>query len=190
MKANITIYCGSSARLPEQFTEAASELGRHIAAAGANLVYGAGRTGLMGAAADAALAAGGTVTGVIPDFMVQRGWHHRGLTKLEVTDSMHARKTRMLELANGVIALPGGLGTFDELAEAMTWRQLGLYGGNVVIYNVCGYYDAFVSQLHSALENGFVNDDHLALFKVVDTAGEAVRCALMPPAKVCLTPKF
>ena len=118
--SNITIYCGSSANLAPEFIEAASALGRRIAAAGATLVYGAGRTGLMGAAADAALAAGGKVTGIIPGFMVERGWHHKGLTDLVVTDTMHTRKEKMAATATGIIALPGGIGTFEELTEAIT----------------------------------------------------------------------
>ena len=178
--SNITIYCGSSANLAPEFIEAARALGRRIAAAGATLVYGAGRTGLMGAAADAALAAGGKVTGIIPGFMVERGWHHRGLTDLVVTDTMHTRKEKMAATATGIIARPGGIGTFEELTEAITWRQLGLLNANIVILNTAGYYDAFLSMLHNAVDHGFMNTDHLRLFSVASTAAEAVEMALAP----------
>lgn len=187
---NITVYSGSSAGLPTAYLEAARELGREIAAAGAGLVYGAGRTGMMGAVADAALAAGAPVTGVIPSFMVERGWHHKGLTALEITEGMHARKARMLALCRGVIALPGGIGTFEEITEAITWRQLGLFSGNVVIYNYDGYYDPFISQLRLAVEKSFMKPDHLAVVKVAAIATDAVAEALRPVAQLSFTPKF
>lgn len=187
---NITVYCGSSASLPESLLESAREVGREIAAAGATMVYGAGRTGLMGAAADAALGAGAAVTGVIPEFMVERGWHHQGLTRIEVTDTMHTRKARMLELAAGVIALTGGIGTFEEITEAMTWRQLGLYSGNVVILNAEGYYDPLIGQLRKAVELGFMKPDHLAAVKIATTPRQAVEMALAPAPELTFTPKF
>lgn len=186
----ITVYCGSSNRVSPLYLAAASDLGRAIARAGATLVYGAGRTGLMGAAADAALAAGGAVEGIIPSFMVERGWHHSGLTELVEVDSMHTRKARMMTLSNAVIALPGGIGTFEELTEAITWRQLGLFGGNVVIYDVGGYYDPLISQLHKAAQEGFMGADHMNLFRLVSTAEEAVEIALQEPQPLHLTPKF
>lgn len=186
----ITVYCGSSANLPEVYLECAREVGRAIASAGAGLVYGAGRTGLMGAVADAALEAGAEVTGVIPEFMFSRGWHHKGLTHIEVTDGMHPRKARMMELSQGVIALPGGIGTFEEITEAITWRQLGLYGGNVVILNAEGYYDGLLAQLRKAVGTGFMKPDHLAAVKVAATSSEAVEMALAPAADITFTPKF
>lgn len=187
---NITVYCGSSNRAPRHFLTTAAAMGRAIAAAGATLVYGAGRTGLMGAAADAALEAGGRVRGIIPHFMVERGWHHTGLSELVEVDTMHCRKARMMTESRSVIALPGGIGTFEEITEAMTWRQLGLYGGNVILLNVDGYYDALLAQLHKAIDCGFMGADHMRLITVATTVGEAVAAALREPEQVTLTPKF
>lgn len=189
-ETTITVYCGSSASLPGQYLELAAEVGRQIAAHGASLVYGAGRTGLMGAVADAALEAGANVVGVIPSFMVSRGWHHSGLSRMEVTDSMHTRKARMLALAHGVVALPGGIGTFEEITEAMTWRQLGLFDGNVVILNFEGFYDPLLQQLTKAVDLGFIKPDHLEAIKIAHSAAEAVEMALAPVENIRFTPKF
>lgn len=188
--SRITIYCGSSNRIGSNYLKMAQEVGRAIADSGSTLVYGAGRTGMMGAAADAALAAGGVVEGIIPSFMVERGWHHGGITRLVEVAGMHPRKAMMMTGSQGVIALPGGMGTFEELTEAITWRQLGLYGGNVVILNCDNYYDSLISQFQHAAEEGFMGSDHLKLFSVVTTADDAVAAALQPAGKVELTPKF
>ncbi|MDE6367808.1 MAG: TIGR00730 family Rossman fold protein, partial [Muribaculaceae bacterium] len=142
------------------------------------LVTGAGSMGLMGAVNDAAIAVGGTTIGIIPQFMVDRGWHHRGLSKLEITDSMHSRKEMMAELSQAAIALPGGIGTFEELLEIITWRQLGLYGGNIVIFNVNGYYDNLLAMLDTAINQHFMKADHRQLWSVANTASEAVDMAL------------
>lgn len=187
----ITVYCGSSSRLDPEYIAAAAEVGRLIARRGATLVYGAGRTGMMGAAADAALAEGGDVTGVIPSFMVQRGWNHTGLTEMIVTEGMHLRKETMMRLADsGVIALPGGIGTFEEITEAITWRQLGLYSGNVVLFNFRGYYDSFLAQIDRAIADGFMMPDHRDLFAVATTAAEAVELAARTCGPRCFSSKF
>lgn len=186
----VVVYCASSATLAPVYHEAAAALGREIVAAGAGLVCGGGRTGLMGAVTDAVLAAGGEATGVIPDFMEQRGWHHSGMSRLHVTDGMHSRKKLMLELATGVVALPGGIGTFEELFEAITWRQLGLFGGNIAIYNVEGYYDSLVAMLDTAVARGFMRPDHRELYRVVTDAREAVAYALAAPSVTDFSPKF
>lgn len=174
----ITVYCASSPRIAPVFRQAAEELGREIARAGVPLVYGGGRTGLMGAVADSVLASGGVVNGVIPQFMYERGWHHTGLQQLDIVDGMHPRKELMMRRAAGVVALPGGIGTFEELLEAITWRELRLFGGNIAIYNVDGYYDPLISMLETAAERGLMRSDRLDLFRVVTTAREAVECAL------------
>ena len=186
----ITVYCGSSATSPDKYLAAAAATGCELARRGATPVTGAGRTGLMGAAADAALAAGGAVTGIIPEFMVRRGWNHAGLTELRVVESMHERKAMMAGISHGVIALPGGIGTFDELTEIITWRQLGLFAGNVVIYNVDGYYDPYISLLRHACREHFLKDEHLALFTVAESAADAVEAALAPCSPAVFTPKF
>lgn len=189
MKERITVYCGSSATVPPVYIDVARELGRQIALAGAELVTGAGRTGLMGAVAEGAKAAGGTTVGIIPQFMVDRGWHNPAMDELIVTPDMHSRKSRMAE-SWGCIALPGGIGTFEELCEIMTWRQLGLFDGNVVIYNADEYYNPLLGMFGRAVAEGFMNPDHLNLFRTVYSAAEAVEAALAPHAGKSFSPKF
>ncbi len=186
----ITVYCASSTAVADSYFEAARELGTLIARSGLPLITGAGNMGLMGAVNDAALAAGGVTVGVIPRFMVERGWHHTGLSRLIVTDGMHSRKETMASLARGVIALPGGIGTFEELMEIITWRQLGLYDGNIVIFNVDGYYDNLLAMLGTAVERGFMKVDHRRLWSVAADAAEAVAMATAEPSPLTLTPKF
>jgi len=187
---SIAVYCASSATLEPIYHNAAAALGREIVAAGASLVCGGGRTGLMGEVANAVLVAGGTATGVIPEFMKQRGWHHTGMSELRVVGTMHERKALMMELATGIVALPGGIGTFEEFFEAITWRQLGLFGGNIALYNVEGYYDPMISMFETAIERGFMRPDHRNLFRVVTSAREAVEYALAEPADTVFSPKF
>lgn len=189
MNRKITVYCGSSATLAPVYTEAARDLGRAIAGAGATLVTGAGRTGLMGAVAGAALEAGGRAVGIIPQFMVDRGWQHDGMSELIVTPDMHTRKQLMAE-SYACIALPGGIGTFEELCEIITWRQLGLFKGNVVIYNESDYYGPFLSMFAKAVQEGFMRADHTALFSVATTAREAVELALAEHNPTVFSPKF
>src|SRR5690242_13485789 len=136
----LCVYCGSSGMVDERYRAAASELGTRLAAAGIELVYGGGRVGLMGLLADAALAAGGRVTGVIPRHLHDREVAHAGLSELIVVGSMHERKRRMFDIADGFAALPGGLGTLDETIEIVTWRQLALHDKPVVIVDVAGYW--------------------------------------------------
>lgn len=124
---SVCVYSASSTQIDTVYFEAAESLGRLLGKQQIRLINGAGAIGLMRAVADAALAAGGAVTGVIPHFMVEQGWHHTGLTELIEVESMHERKQKMADLSNGVIALPGGCGTLEELLEVITWKQLGLY---------------------------------------------------------------
>ncbi len=186
----VTVYCGSSAHLAPIYIDAAAELGRTLAAHGATLVSGAGHSGLMGAVADAAIAAGGRTHGVIPQFMVDRGWHHPGMDVLDIVPDMHRRKARMAELSYGCIALPGGVGTFEELMEIITWRQLGLYDGNVVILDIDGYYAPLLSMFAKGVEEGFIPADHRTLFNVASSVGEAVDMALAPHTAADVSPKF
>ena len=186
----ITVYCASSVTIDESYFKAARKLGAEIAGRGITLVTGAGSMGLMGAVNDAAMAAGGTTIGVIPQFMVDRGWHHKGLSKLEITDSMHSRKKIMADLSVGVIALPGGIGTFEELLEIITWRQLGLYDGNIVIYNINGYYDNLLAMLDTAIDQKFMKPDHSHLWQVADDATEAVDMALNTNINKSFSAKF
>ena len=146
--------------------------------------------GLMGAVNDAAIAAGGRTIGVIPQFMVDRGWHHRGLGELKITDGMHRRKELMAAMSRGVIALPGGIGTFEELLEIITWRQLGLYDGNIVIFNVGGYYDNLLKMLDTAIEQKFMKQDHRNLWSVASDAHEAVDIAMQKNNNLNFSAKF
>lgn len=185
----VTVYCGSSASLPERYLAAARQVGEALARRGATVIYGAGRTGLMGAVADAAQSAGGRVVGIIPQFMVDRGWHRDGLDSMIVTDTMHASKALLAD-TDACIALPGGIGTFEELTEVMTMRQLGLFGGNIVIANIDGYYDPFLAMLERAVAEGFMRPDHRSLYAVAADAAGAVELALADPHPLNLSAKF
>lgn len=171
---NVCVYSASSTKIAPTYFAAAEELGRLLASRGINLINGAGSIGLMGATSNAVLAAGGTVTGVIPQFMVEQNWHHKGLTKLVKTETMHERKQLMAEMSDGVIALPGGCGTLEELLEIITWKQLGLYLKPIVILNINGYFNPLLEMLQNAIEENFMRIEHQAIWKVATTPQEAV----------------
>ena len=152
----ICLFCGSSKGIDPAYATAAADLGRCLAEAGIGLVYGGGSVGLMGAAADAALAAGGEVIGVIPKAICDLEVDHKGLTEMHVVESMHVRKQLMHDLADGFITLPGGHGSFDELFETITWLQLGYHRKPVALLNVAGYYDPMLAMLDHALQQGFL----------------------------------
>lgn len=178
----VCVYSASSTKIPEIYFQAADELGRLLGERGLRVVNGAGNIGLMRAVSDATLAAGGTVTGVIPRFMVEQGWYHDGLTELIVTETMHERKRRMADLADAVIALPGGCGTFEELLEIITWKQLGLFANPIVILNTDGYYDALLALFERAVRENFMRDQHSGMWAVAQTPEEAVRLIFtLPP---------
>lgn len=178
---SVCVYCASSTQIDEKYFRAAEELGTLIAQRGLRLITGAGNMGLMCAVQDAALAAGGKATGIIPTFMVKEGWHHTGLTELIETASMHERKQMMADLSDGAIALPGGCGTFEELLEIITWKQLGLYLGPVIILNIDGYYDSLLAQLDRALKDKFMRDIHAHIWRVATTPEEAIELLLNTP---------
>lgn len=178
MTKSVCVYCASSSRVDAQYLEAARELGCILAQVGVSVVCGAGRAGLMGALIDGAIENNGEAIGVIPQFMVDNGWHHKGLTRMEVTDSMHTRKQLMARLSCAAIAMPGGCGTLEELLEIITWRQLGLFHGNIVILNINGYYTPLLQMLDNALQQGFMKDEHARLWTVASTPQEAVEQAL------------
>ena len=177
----VCVYCASSTQLLPVYMEAASELGRLLGERHLRVVNGAGNTGLMCAVSDAALAAGGTVTGVIPHFMVEQNWCHQGLTELIQVEDMHKRKQKMAELSDAVIALPGGCGTLEELIEVITWKQLGLYVNPVVILNIDHYYDPLLAMLQKMVDERFMRPEHAGLWTVAETAEEAVRLILTEP---------
>ena len=155
----VCVFCGSSSGARAAHRDAAERLGREIATRGLGLVFGGGRTGLMGVVADAALAAGGHVIGVIPHAMIARELAHEGLQDLRVVASMHERKATMAELSDAFIAAPGGFGTFEELCEAITWTQLGLHGKRCGLLNVDGFYDPFLQLIGRAVDDGFIRPD-------------------------------
>ncbi|WP_278953515.1 TIGR00730 family Rossman fold protein [Phocaeicola coprophilus] len=171
---NVCVYSASSTKIDANYFQAAQELGHLLARQHINVINGAGCLGLMCQLSDAALEAGGTVTGIIPHFMVEQGWHHRGLTRLIETETMHERKQLMAELSDGIIALPGGCGTMEELLEVITWKQLGLYLNPIVILNINGFYDPLLQMLDQAIEQHFMRPEHGKIWQVATTVEEAV----------------
>ncbi len=160
----ICVYCGSSDKLHPDYLSAAYQMGSLLAARNIEVIYGAGSTGSMGALADGALQAGGKVTGVIPDYFNTPALAHQNLTSLEIVDSIHERKARMIELADAFIALPGGFGTFEELFEALTWAQIGLHSKPVGLLNTRHYFEPLLAMVKHAQSEGFIYDEHRALF--------------------------
>jgi uncharacterized protein (TIGR00730 family) len=162
---NLCVFCGSSSGNRPIYLEAARDLGAALARRGVGLVYGGAHCGLMGALADAALAGGGRVVGVIPRALVALERAHGGLTELVVTPDMHTRKARMAELSDGFLALPGGFGTLDELCEMVTWAQLGLHRKPIGLLDVDGYWDGLLALLARGVHDGFIPSAHDALLK-------------------------
>jgi uncharacterized protein (TIGR00730 family) len=174
----LCVFCSSSNRLPEAFRMDARSLGMRMARAGIDLVYGGGSVGLMGVLADAVLAGGGKVTGVIPDFLSTRELAHAGLTRMVVTRSMHERKQEMSRLADAFAVLPGGFGTLDEFFEILTWKQLGLHSRPIVVANTGGWFDPLMEYCRRAAASGAVTKGNLELFTVVDRAEDVVGALL------------
>jgi uncharacterized protein (TIGR00730 family) len=156
---SLCVYCGSNAGNDPKYAEAAVALGQRIAAEGMGLVYGGGNVGLMGIVADAVLAGGGEVTGVIPEHLMKWEVAHKGLTHLEVVGSMHERKRRMFDLSDGFVALPGGFGTLDEMFEMLTWRQLGLGDRPCAFLDVDGFYQPLIAMLDRMVATRFLHPD-------------------------------
>ena len=157
MGLSVAVYCGSRFGDLPAYTQLARELGGLIARGGGSVVYGGGRVGLMGVVADAALAAGGTVVGVIPQALMDLEVGHSGLSELHVVQTMHERKQLMAERADAFIALPGGIGTLEEIYEVWSWQQLGYHDKPVALLNVAGYYDALLEFMRVSFERGFVS---------------------------------
>ena len=159
--ASVCVYCGSSRGEREEYATAARALGAQFARRGIRLVFGGGSVGLMGVLADAVLDAGGEVTGVIPHRLRTAELAHEGVTEMIAVDSMHARKLRMVELSDAFVALPGGIGTLDELFETWTWLQLGIHAKPVGLLNVAGYYDPLMAFLRQMSDQRFLSKQHL-----------------------------
>lgn len=165
----LAVYCGSATPADPVYIENARDVGRALATRGIGIVYGGGRLGLMGAVADAALAAGGEVIGVIPEALVNAEVAHRGCTELHVVSGMHERKAKFTELCDGFVTLPGGVGTMDELWEAVSWAQLGYHEKPVGLLNVAGFYDPLIAFNDRMKSVGFVRPQHADILIVDDT---------------------
>lgn len=181
---NICVYCGSSSGRQPEFAERARELGTRLAERDFGLVYGGGRVGLMGIVADAVLEHGGRAFGVIPQHLVEMETAHRGLTELDIVESMHHRKARMEELSAGFIVLPGGLGTFEEVFEILTWNQIGLLAKPVVFLDVNGYFAPLFHSFEHMIDAGFVKPDCREILKRTDSIDEAIDIASRPAPMV------
>jgi len=184
---SICVYCGSNAGTRPEYVEAARAMGREIAERGLTLVYGGGKVGLMGALADEALAAGGKVVGIIPQFLALKEVAHAGLSELVVVESMHARKAEMERHADAFIAMPGGIGTMEELFEIWTWSQLGQHRKPCGLLDVGGYYDHLNAFLDRMAADGFVNPEHRAMLTRSESPGallDAFAAYEAPPADI------
>ena len=178
---SVCVYSASSTKIDEVYFNAARQLGQLLAKRRIRLINGAGSIGLMRSVADAVLENGGEVTGVIPKFMVEQGWHHTGLSKLVEVESMHERKQLMADLSDAVIALPGGCGTLEELLEIITWKQLGLYLNPIVILNTNGFFDPLLDMLTRAIGENFMRRQHGEIWHVATTPEEAVKLIYTVP---------
>ena len=178
---SVCVYSASSTKIDEVYFNAARQLGQLLAKRRIRLINGAGSIGLMRSVADAVLENGGGVTGVIPKFMVEQGWHHNGLSKLVEVESMHERKQLMADLSDAVIALPGGCGTLEELLEIITWKQLGLYLNPIVILNTNGFFDPLLDMLTRAIDENFMRRQHGEIWHVATTPEEAVELIYTVP---------
>jgi uncharacterized protein (TIGR00730 family) len=187
----ICVFCGSSPGTHPDYARVAREVGIRLAKESIGVVYGGARTGLMGELADAALRAGGHVIGIIPEHLQAREVAHTGLSELRVVRTMHERKAAMADLADGFIALPGGIGTLEEFFEVATWSQLGIHAKPTALLNVRGYYDLVERFLAHAVEEGFLRVEHRALITIADDLSallDALRSFRPPPAEKWLDP--
>lgn len=170
----VSVYCASSSKALPSYYEAAAKAGACFAKANIRVVFGGGKAGLMGAMADGLLQNGGHATGVIPRFMCDEGWHHDGLTELKIVETMHERKALMAAMADAVVAMPGGIGTFDELFEIITWKQLGLFNKPIVILNTNNYFHYFLQLIQHAESEKFIRNEHRQIWQVVETPEEVL----------------
>ena len=178
---SVAVYCASSTKIKPIYYEVARQLGRGLAQRGVTQVNGAGNMGLMQAASDAALEAGGQVIGVIPEFMIEQNWHHTGLTQLITTPDMETRKQRINDISDAAIILPGGCGTMDEFFEILTLKQLGVYLKPIVVLNVDGYYDFLLQHLERSIEENFMRREHALNWCVATTSEEAIDLVFTTP---------
>ena len=174
MIKTVCVYCASSNHINDVYNKDAKVLGTLLGKQGIRVVNGGGNMGLMRIVSDAVLSSGGTVSGIIPHFMVENEWYHPELTELIRTETMHERKKKMTDMADAIIALPGGYGTFEELLEVITWKQLGLYQKPVIILNTNNYYAPLLDMFRHAVDEKFMNEDHLKLWHIAQTPEEVM----------------
>jgi hypothetical protein len=170
----VCVYCASSDHCRPIFLESAYTLGNILAKESIDIVYGGGSTGLMGRLADGAIAGNGHVRGIIPKFMQNLEWGHKGISILEEVEDMHTRKFLMIRKSDGIVALPGGCGTLEELLEAITWKRLGLAHQPIVIVNIDGFYDPLITMLQSTVDEQFMRPEHLNMWHIVNTVEEVL----------------
>ena len=178
---SICVYCASSTQIDELYFQEARKLGRLLAQQGITLINGAGSMGLMAACTDGCLEAGGKAVGIIPTFMIEADWCHKGLTEIIETDSIHVRQEKMAEMSDGAIVLPGGCGTFAELMELITWKQLGIYLKPIILLNTAGYFDSLLNTLLQAVSQNFMRPVHADIWRVASTPEAALQLALETP---------
>lgn len=171
---NVCVFASSSSRIHNDYAIAASTLGKLLALSDMGVVFGGGGIGLMGKLADAVMANGGMITGVIPSFMKDEGWDHKDLTDMIVTSDMGERKKRMFELSDAIVALPGGIGTLEELTEAITLKQLGLYSGPIIILNTKGFYVSLIKFLEDMISENFLRFEHKDIWSIAETPEDVI----------------
>ena len=174
MIKSVCVYCASSAKVPQFYLDAAFRFGRLLAENDIHCLYGGGDMGLMGHLAKGVLSAGGRITGIIPCFMVERNWHHSTLPDLIEVESMHERKAMLMSRADAAVALPGGIGTFEELVEAITWRKLGLFTKPIFILNTNGFYNPLLQLLENAINEDFMDEADREFWKTANSPEELI----------------
>jgi uncharacterized protein (TIGR00730 family) len=174
----ICVFASSSSRIDSEYATAASCLGKLLAGEGIKVVYGGGGIGLMGKLADAVLENGGHITGVIPSFMKDEGWDHSDVNDMIITSDMGERKKRMFAMADAVVALPGGVGTLEELTEAITLKQLGLFYGPIIILNTLNFYNSLIHFLEHMISGNFLRYEHKGMWNIADTPEEVIACLI------------
>ncbi|MGH9453002.1 MAG: TIGR00730 family Rossman fold protein [Terriglobia bacterium] len=178
----VCVYCGSSRHCDPAYLDAAEVLGRQLAKNRITVVYGGGGSGLMGRLADGALAEGGAVIGILPRFMDELEWGHRGLAELQLVNDMHERKRLMITGANAVVALPGGCGTLEELLEAITLKRLGLYLGPIILVNILSFFDPLIETLERCVAQRFMHHRHKSMWTIVEAAEEVLEAMRRAPS--------
>jgi hypothetical protein len=174
----ICVFASSSSRIDNEYATAATSLGKSLAHANMDVVYGGGGIGLMGKLADAVLESGGRITGVIPSFMKDEGWDHSAVSKMIITSDMGERKKQMFAMADAIVALPGGVGTLEELTEALTLKQLGLYKGSIIILNTLNFYKSFIDFLEHMISGHFLRYEHKGMWEIANTTEEVMALLL------------